>query len=230
MPTFPHFGTFYRIYSMYKYIHIDVMMTVTVSCLSTVAALKQPPFPGASWSHPTSSVKPTSCCQVTMRKLEERGNWRDILTAVSSSKEINSAAFVELTLFLKCSRYFLIVSSSSWTCSANLVASQWFTPVVPSEWPLPNLSARCATRDFGPHEKKSNLGPCLGRGKNVMLFYIKLRILMTFLTIIPIFVKRTTGQLLLTASLVVLHAGLIYLHNCRLTGGGFGFGVKKIHI
>lgn len=144
-PTFPHFGKNYRIYSMYKYIRIDVMMTVPVSCLSTVAALKQPPFPWASWSHPTDSVKPTSCCQVTMRKLEERGNWRDILTAVSSSKEINSAAFVELTLFLKCSRYFFIASSSSWTCSANLVDSQWFTPVVASEWPLPNLSAECQT-------------------------------------------------------------------------------------
>ena len=31
-------------------------------------------------------------------------------------------------------------------------------------------------------------------------------------------------------NLVVLHVGLIYLHNCRLTGGGFGFGVEKIHI
>ena len=28
-------------------------------------------------------------------------------------------------------------------------------------------------------------------------------------------------------NLVVLHADLIYLHNCRLTGGGIGFGVKK---
>ena len=31
-------------------------------------------------------------------------------------------------------------------------------------------------------------------------------------------------------NLVVLHAGLIYLHNCRLTDGGFGFWVKKVHI
>ena len=39
--------------------------------------------------------------------------------------------------------------------------------------------------------------------------------------------NMTVTWLLLTVSLVVLHAGLIYLHNCRPTGGGFGFGVKK---
>ena len=37
----------------------------------------------------------------------------------------------------------------------------------------------------------------------------------------------TFTWLLLIVSLVVPHAGLIYLHNCRLTGGGIGFGVKK---
>ena len=39
--------------------------------------------------------------------------------------------------------------------------------------------------------------------------------------------NMTVTWLLLTVSLVVLHAGLIYLHNWRLTGGGIGFGVKK---
>ena len=38
--------------------------------------------------------------------------------------------------------------------------------------------------------------------------------------------NMTVTWLLLTVSLVVPHAGLIYLHNCRLTGGGIGFGVK----
>ena len=33
--------------------------------------------------------------------------------------------------------------------------------------------------------------------------------------------------LLLTVSLLFHLAGLIYLHNCRLTGGGIGFEVKK---
>lgn len=80
-----------------------------------------------------------------MRKLEERGSRRDVLTSVSSSKKINSAAFVELTLFLECSRNFFIASSSFSTCSASPVASQWLTPVVPSEWPLPNLSSECQT-------------------------------------------------------------------------------------
>ena len=42
--------------------------------------------------------------------------------------------------------------------------------------------------------------------------------------------NMTVTWLLLTVSLVVPHAGLMYLHNCRFTGGGFGFGVKKIHI
>ena len=37
----------------------------------------------------------------------------------------------------------------------------------------------------------------------------------------------TATWLLFTVSPVVPHAGLIYLHNCRLTGGGIGFGVKK---
>ena len=41
--------------------------------------------------------------------------------------------------------------------------------------------------------------------------------------------NMTVTWLLLTVSFVVPHAGLIYLHNCRLTGGGIGFGVKKIH-
>ena len=40
----------------------------------------------------------------------------------------------------------------------------------------------------------------------------------------------TVTWLLLTVSLVVRDAGLIYLHNCRLTGGGTGFGVKKINL
>ena len=40
--------------------------------------------------------------------------------------------------------------------------------------------------------------------------------------------NMTVTWLLLTVSLVVPHAGLMYLHNCRFTGGGFG--VKKIHI
>ena len=39
--------------------------------------------------------------------------------------------------------------------------------------------------------------------------------------------SMTVTWLLLTVSLIVLHAGLIYLHSCRLTGGGFGFVVKK---
>ena len=39
--------------------------------------------------------------------------------------------------------------------------------------------------------------------------------------------NMTVRWLLLTVSPVVPHAGLIYLHNCRLTGGGIGFGVKK---
>ena len=39
--------------------------------------------------------------------------------------------------------------------------------------------------------------------------------------------NMTVTWLLLTVSLAVLHAGLIYLHNCRLTGGGIGFWVKK---
>ena len=69
---------------------------------------------------------------------------------------------------------------------------------------------RGSARDFWPHGKTCN---CIGRQKHFMPFYIKLRILMILLTIIPIF--------------VVLHAGLIYRHNCRLTGGGFGFWVKK---
>ena len=34
--------------------------------------------------------------------------------------------------------------------------------------------------------------------------------------------NMTVAWLLLTVFLIVLHAGLIYLHNCRLTGGGFG--------
>ena len=38
---------------------------------------------------------------------------------------------------------------------------------------------------------------------------------------------RVTWLLLLTVSLAVLHSGLIYLHNWRLTGGGFGFGAEK---
>ena len=42
--------------------------------------------------------------------------------------------------------------------------------------------------------------------------------------------NMTVTWLLLTVSLLVPQAGLIYLHNCRLTGGGTGFGVKKIHI
>ena len=33
----------------------------------------------------------------------------------------------------------------------------------------------------------------------------------------------TVTWLLFTVS----HAGLIYLHNCTLKGGGFGFGMKK---
>ena len=39
--------------------------------------------------------------------------------------------------------------------------------------------------------------------------------------------NRTVTWLLLIVSLVVLHAGIIYLHNCRLTGGGNECGVKK---
>ena len=39
--------------------------------------------------------------------------------------------------------------------------------------------------------------------------------------------NMTVPWLLLTVSLVVLQAALIYLHSCRLTGGGFGFGVNK---
>ena len=39
--------------------------------------------------------------------------------------------------------------------------------------------------------------------------------------------NMTVRWLLLTVSPVVSYAGLIYLHNYRLTGGGFGFGVKK---
>ena len=39
--------------------------------------------------------------------------------------------------------------------------------------------------------------------------------------------NMTVTWLLLTVSLVVPHAGLIYLYNCRLAGGGFRFGVKK---
>ena len=37
----------------------------------------------------------------------------------------------------------------------------------------------------------------------------------------------TVTWLLLTVSLLVPPAGLIYLHNCRLTGNGTGFGGKK---
>ena len=37
----------------------------------------------------------------------------------------------------------------------------------------------------------------------------------------------TVTWLLLTVSLVAPHAGLIYLHSCTLTGGGFGSGVNK---
>ena len=41
--------------------------------------------------------------------------------------------------------------------------------------------------------------------------------------------NMTVRWLLLTVSLVVPHAGLIYLHNLRLSGCT-GFGEKKIHI
>ena len=40
--------------------------------------------------------------------------------------------------------------------------------------------------------------------------------------------QPVTGTWLrLTVSLVVLQAALIYLHSCRLTAGGFGFGMNK---
>ena len=39
--------------------------------------------------------------------------------------------------------------------------------------------------------------------------------------------NMTVTWLLLAVSLVVLHSDLIYVHNCRLRGGGIGFGVKK---
>ena len=39
--------------------------------------------------------------------------------------------------------------------------------------------------------------------------------------------NMTVTWLLLTVSIVVLHAGLIYLHNCRLAGGGTGSGVNE---
>ena len=39
--------------------------------------------------------------------------------------------------------------------------------------------------------------------------------------------NMTVTWLLLTVSLVVTHAGLIYLHNGRLTGGGTGSGLNK---
>ena len=47
------------------------------------------------------------------------------------------------------------------------------------------------------------------------------------MTIIPIFVKRTTWQLVTAHCLPCSPAGLIYLHSCRLTGGGSGPGVNK---
>ena len=40
--------------------------------------------------------------------------------------------------------------------------------------------------------------------------------------------NMTVTWLLLTVSLVVLHADLIYLHNCRLTGCRIGFGVNVL--
>ena len=49
---------------------------------------------------------------------------------------------------------------------------------------------RGATRDFGPHENHFYWAPKQPAEKFVMLFYIKLCILMVFLTIIPIFVKK----------------------------------------
>ena len=85
-------------------------------------------------------------------------------------------------------------------------------------------AGRSTTRDFGPHEKKT--GPLYRLAKKC---YAVLYKTMHFNDIFEnnYHISEKNTWLLLTVSLEVLHAALIYLHSWRLTGGDFGFGVKK---
>ena len=75
--------------------------------------------------------------------------------------------------------------------------------------------SRGATRDFGPHEKKSNWALVLHGKKNYAVFYNTMHFNDIFYYHSHICEKNnmTVTWLLLTVPLVVLHAGLIYLHN-----------------
>ena len=125
-----------------------------------------------------------------------------------------------------CYRVFSQFFSSPHSCSIRDIF-QYPCPFHPIRTEIP---IKAHPHLFGHHRappgildpvKRNLIGPLYRPAKKFMLFYINT---MHFNDIFDY------HSHICEKVLIVLHEGLIYVHNSRLTGGGFGFWVKKVHI